>query len=151
VETYTVQVADGATPVTWYSLIGATAVDPADITAGRILSLPERAALDAADPAPSADNPLTTIDQLLGSLINPPVFGNLPTNGGTPASTYTAGLDGGGPLTHHARISGGAPSGTATDSVDGGAPGTAYAAALDGGGAGSHYRAPTSILSGGQP
>jgi len=64
VETYTVQVADGATPVTWYSLIGATAVEPADITAGRILSLSERAALDAAANTPSAGNPIATLDDI---------------------------------------------------------------------------------------
>lgn len=59
-ERYLVQVPDSPSPVPLHTLVGATAIAPADILAGRLLTLDERAALAAAS-IPSGTNPLATL------------------------------------------------------------------------------------------
>lgn len=61
--THCIQVPDSPNVLELRDLVGASAIDPASLTAGRVLTDDERAALDAAHD-PGADNPLATLADL---------------------------------------------------------------------------------------
>lgn len=73
---WSVQVPESGSVLELTDLIGGEAIDPADITAWRLLSTDERAALDAATAAPSAENRiLTGADALAAGLPEAPIDG----------------------------------------------------------------------------
>lgn len=66
-QVYRVQVPDSLAPVALRDLVGAATIPPADILAGRLLTVAERAALAACPTPPSALNPiLTRADRIAG-------------------------------------------------------------------------------------
>lgn len=66
VESWLVQVPDSPNPLLVTDLIAGNAVSPADILAGRVLTLAERAALNTAN-NPSGDNPFMTLADVAGA------------------------------------------------------------------------------------
>ena len=143
-----VQLASGdGSPVDWATFVQAGApVDAADIWTARLFP----AEAQSGQFATFVGDAWIAVDAWT-HMINPPVFGNLPINGGSPAATFAEATDGGAPITHHARISGGDPESVSALTTDGGIPSTVFSAITDGGDPGSRYVLALSALSGGQP